>query len=168
MNKTVLETKRLWLEKITEEHFEDLCSLLSNPVVHQYFPKTMNRQEAGEFFNKIQEKYIEDGHSFWAVMRKSDEVFLGICGLLKQVIGGKEETEVGYRLLDRFWGNGYGTEAAAGCIEYARSVLGRKSVISLISEVNRPSIRVAQKNGLIYEREAIFHGLAHRVYRKRF
>ncbi|MFW5785586.1 MAG: GNAT family N-acetyltransferase, partial [Chitinispirillaceae bacterium] len=91
-----------------------------------------------------------------------------ICGLLKQIIDGIKEVEVSYRLLDKYWGRGYGTEAALGCMQYARDVLHKSSVISLIREVNKPSIRVAEKNGLTVEKEALFCGLQHLVYRKRF
>ena len=42
----------------------------------------------------------------------------------------EKEIEVGYRINDEFWGKGYGTEAAAGCIDYAKTsgiVLSYKS-----------------------------------------
>jgi RimJ/RimL family protein N-acetyltransferase len=53
------------------------------------------------------------------------------------------------------WGNGYGTEAAAGCMRYAKDVLHKKSLVSLILAVNRQSIRVAEKNGMIFERNYV-------------
>jgi RimJ/RimL family protein N-acetyltransferase len=165
MGKKILETKRLILEELGEERFEDLADLLSNKNVHRYFPKILNRQESHDFLEKVQKRQIEDGVSFWAVIRKGDLEFLGLCGLLKQVIDEKEEIEVGYRINDKFWGQGYGTEAASGCIQYAKDKLGLTSVISLILSVNQQSIRVAEKNGLELEKESIFHGQIHRVYR---
>lgn len=168
MAKEILQTRRLTLEELTEAHFDDLYQLLSNKNVHRYFPRTLNIDESREFLAKIRKKYIEDGTSFWAVIRKGDRRFIGICGLLKQTIDGKDELEVGYRINDKYWGRGYGTEAAAGCMEYAKEVLKSKSVISLIREVNHPSIRVARKNGLIYEGDTLFMGFRHGIYRKRF
>ena len=161
----ILETNRLVLNVIDDSIFDELANLLSNENVHRYFPKTLDRQESREFLAKVQKRQKEDGVSFWAVIRKDDLRFLGICGLLKQVIDGIEEIEVGYRIDDQFWGNGYGTEAAAGCLHYARNTLGIPSVISLILEENSQSIRVAEKNGLQLEKESMFHGLRHRVYR---
>lgn len=168
MSKEILQTERLILEELTEAHFDDLYDLLSNENVHRYFPGTLNIFESREFLEKVRRNYREDRTSFWAVIRKEDKRFIGICGLLKQTIEGKDELEVAYRINDRYWGKGYGTEAAAGCVEYAKEVLKRESVISLIREVNHPSIRVAQKNGFIYERDTLFKGIWHRVYRKRF
>jgi RimJ/RimL family protein N-acetyltransferase len=163
----ILETKRLILETIEQERFEDLAELLSNTKVHKFFPNTLNKQESEEFLNKVQKRQNEDGVSFWAVIRKIDMKFLGICGLLKQNIDDKDEIEVGYRINDEFWGNGYGTEAAEGCINYAKNKLGLSSVISLILKENKQSIRVAEKNGLILEKESMFHDKIHQVYRIR-
>jgi len=165
MGNIILETERLKLEIIDEDHFGNLHKLLSNEEVHKYFPKALNEVESKEFFEKILSRYKTDGYSFWAVIRKTDNEFLGICGILNQKIDGQVESEIGYRLLDTFWCNGYGTEAAKGCIDYAKDKLSKKSVISLIRSVNIPSIRVAEKNGFLFEKETIFHELPHRVYR---
>jgi len=161
----ILETERLDLQTIEEDDFEELANLLANEKVHKFFPKTLNRQESQEFLKKNQKRQIEDGLSFWAVIRKDDLRFLGICGLLKQIIDEKEEIEVGYRINDEFWGKGYGTEAAKGCLEYAKNKLRLSTVISCILKENRQSIRVAEKNGLTLEKESVFHGLIHQVYR---
>lgn len=168
MPKEILQTKRLILEELTEAHFDDLYDLLSNKNVHRYFPGTLDIDGSREFLEKVRRKYIEERTSFWAVIRKEDRRFIGICGLLKQTIDGKDELEVAYRINDKYWGKGYGTESAAGCVGYAKEVLKCESVISLIREVNHPSIRVAQKNGFVYERDTLFEGIWYGVYRKRF
>lgn len=165
MSKIILNTQRLRLEKIEKSHLNDLYALVSNPKVQRYFPKTLNRNETKEFYEKIQNRYETDGYCYWAVVREGDNQFIGICGILKQEVDGQVETEIGYRILDMFWGKGYGTEAAEGCIKYAKEKLKKTSVISLIRSVNAPSKRVAEKNGLKFEKESIFHGLPHLVYR---
>ncbi len=161
----ILETKRLILEEIEDDRFDELVNLLANKKVHRFFPKTLNKEESNEFLLKIRKRQKEDGISFWAVIQKYDMRFLGICGLLKQIIDEKEEIEVGYRINDEFWGKGYGTEAAEGCIKYAKDKLRLSSVISLILPENKQSIRVAEKNGLRLEKESMFHGQIHQVYR---
>ncbi len=165
MTETILTTKRLRLEKIGKEHKKGLFRLLSNPKVHKYFPKALDEKESEEFYEKVQTRYETDGYCFWAVIRKSDEAFLGICGLLSQDIDGNKEVEVGYRISDEFWGQGYGPESARGCIEYAKEKLNLESIISLILSVNLQSIRVAEKNGLTFEKEVMFHDRPHNLYR---
>ncbi len=162
----ILETERLVLETLEEDSIDDLAKLLANERVHKFFPKTLTRAESCEFLKKVQQRQHTDGVSFWGVFRKNDQRFLGICGLLKQTVDEVEETEVAYRISDEFWGKGYGTEAAKGCTKYAQDVLKSASVISLILEENVQSIRVAEKNGLQFEKVSIFHGQPHRVYRK--
>jgi RimJ/RimL family protein N-acetyltransferase len=168
MNTIVVETEHLNLEIITKNHIANLHLLLSNPKVQEFFPKILNKQETEEFYEKIRERYKSDGFCFWAVTRKNDNAFIGICGLLKQVIDNKNEIEVGYRLLSKYWGNGYGTEAANGCIEYAKNQLNLKSIIALIRPINSPSEQVALNCGLQLEKETIFHSLPHHVYRIKF
>ena len=168
MSEIILATKRLRLEKIGEEHKKDLFRLLSNPKVHKYFLKTLDKKESEEFFKMVQLRYNSDGFCFWAVIRTSDETFIGICGLVSQVIDGKNEVEVGYRLSDEFWGQGYGPEAALGCIEYAKERLNLDSVISLIRPVNHQSVRVAEKNGMKLEKEVMLHDRPHNLYRISF
>ena len=165
---TILETERLILQEMQWDLLPDLTKLLANPVVHRHFPKALNAKEAQVFMAGVLRRQQEDGFSFWAVFTKSDSTFIGICGLLTQMIDGIKEVEVGYRFDNTVWGNGYGPEAAAGCVGYAKDTLKLPSVISLIREVNRQSIRVAEKNGFTLEKETIFAGLPHRVYRKRF
>ena len=166
--KKILETQRIILKIIEEDKFEELANLLANENVHKFFPKVLNRQESLEFFEENCKRQSEDGISFWAVVRKNDFRFLGLCGLLKQIIDEKEEIEVGYRINDQYWGKGYGTEAAKGCIAYANNNLRLSSVISLIIHENKQSIRVAVKNGLKLEKNTIFHGRLHQVYRIKF
>jgi RimJ/RimL family protein N-acetyltransferase len=162
----ILETQRLRLEEITAKHFQGLYRLLSNEVVQKYFPKALNKAETEDFLKKVQKRQKETGLSFWAVIHKKNNSFLGICGLLNQTIEGKEEIEVAYRINNLYWGNGFGTEAASGCQKYAKDILGLESIISLILPENKPSIRVAEKNGLILEKETVFHNRIHHLYRK--
>lgn len=163
---TILETRRLMLQTLQWDLFPELATLLSNPKVHRYFPHPLNEIEAREFMKRVLERDERDGHSFWAVFKKEDSTFIGICGLLTQMVDGQEELEVGYRLDDAYWGQGFAPEAAAGCVKYAKEKLKAHSVISLIRPINRQSIRVAEKNGFICERETMFHHLPHLVYRK--
>jgi len=62
-----------------------------------------------------------DGHGFWAIERTADAALLGFCGLRA---GGKpghsvagtpvaDELEIGWRLRQDAWGQGYAREAAA-------------------------------------------------------
>jgi len=166
MGRYILGTPRLTLEEVDVNHLESLIDLLTNKKVHKYFPKTLNKTEALQFYNKMQVRYHDNGYGLWAVLLKPKNRFIGICGLVSQLIDNQTEVEVGYRFLDSFWGNGYATEAAKGSITYAQDILNLESIISLIRDINLPSIKVAKRNGLHFEKDTIFGGSPHRIYRK--
>ena len=164
MKSAIITTERLYLEKIRERHFEDLYSLLSNKEVQKYFPSTLSREETKNFYGKIQKRYKDDGFCFLAVIRKQDDVFLGICGLLKQEIDNKVETEIGYRFLNKYWGNGFATEAVKGCVKYVKEKQLFNKLIILSIPKNKPSIKVAERAGFAYLKDTLFHGLTHNIY----
>ena len=60
------------------------------------------------------------------------------------------------------WGEGFATEAATAIAGYARTALEMQRLICLIMPNNLPSIRVAQKVGMAFERELTDeYGLCH-------
>lgn len=168
MAKIITSSNRLILEELSQQHFPDLCTLLASPKVQKYFKKTLNLEETQDFLNKSMKRQQKDGYSFWAVVRKNDGVFIGICGLLAQLVDDFQELEVGYRINDKYWGEGYATEAALACMKYAKDKSLAKSIISCILPENIASVRVAQKNGMHREKQSLFHGYLVDVYRKEF
>ena len=164
MRSAIITTERLYLEKIRKKHFEDLYSLLSNKEVQKYFPSTLSREETRNFYGEIQKRYKDDGFCFLAVIRKQDDAFIGICGLLKQEIDNKVETEIGYRFLNEYWGNGFATEAVKGCVRYVKENKLFKKLIILSIPQNTPSIEVAGRAGFSYLKDTVFHDLTHNIY----
>jgi RimJ/RimL family protein N-acetyltransferase len=54
------------------------------------------------------------------MVSKAKGEFIGIAGILLQEIENEIETEISYRIDRKYWNNGYATEAAIACLEYAR------------------------------------------------
>ncbi|MFT4970415.1 MAG: ribosomal-protein-alanine N-acetyltransferase [Chitinophagales bacterium] len=88
--------------------------------------------------------------------------------MLAQEVDGINELEVAYRINDQYWGNGYATEATKSCMDLSQDFLRATSIISIILPENRSSVRVAEKNGLIVEKESLFHAYQVQIYRKVF
>ena len=130
----------------------------------RYYPNPYTREDVEEWIEKSLRRYREHGISLWAVILKADGQLAGDCGLMRQEVDGVTETEVGYHLARRFQGQGFATEAARACMDHAFLKLGLGRVISLIRAENLPSRRVAERNGMTVEKEAMFAGLPHLVY----
>lgn len=164
MNNPLLETERLFLREITEDDPDDLLEIWGDPEAMRLFPQTLNRDQMKAWIERNDKRYQQYGHGIWAVIRKSDGELVGDCGLMMQEVDGVEELEVGYHFKPRYWGNGYATEAARGCMEYAFTGLGCRRLISMIRPENFSSRRVAERNGLRIEKEVFWRGYRHYVY----
>jgi [ribosomal protein S5]-alanine N-acetyltransferase len=161
---TVIETERLVLRELSLTDADDLLEIWGDERAMRLFPKTLNREELQGWIERNQKRYDDLGHGIWAVIVKESAQFAGDCGLVIQDVEGALELEVGYHFKPRFWGNGYATEAARGCLDYAFTRLGHRRVISMIRPENLPSRRVAERNGLQIEREIFWRGYTHCVY----
>lgn len=73
---------------------------------------------------------------------------IGQCGLTMQDWEGRQVPEIGYLFEKAYWHQGYATEAAIGCREYAFRNLGIEEVFSIIRDNNIPSQNVARRNGM--------------------
>jgi len=160
----ITETTRLRIVPFCTGDVALLHEVTGDAEVMKYFPKALSYEETSEMIQKILDHYERYGHCFWKIMGKTKGDIIGIAGILHQEIEGDIEAEVSYRIAKGYWNNGYATEAAEACMEYARTSLDKTRLISLIHPENKPSIRVAQKLGARKERSVSFEGTSHDVY----
>lgn len=163
----IIETDRLLLCELTDADHDRLYELYQDPEMNRFIGGPPPPYE--EYVARVRETwpgyYRKHGFGLWATVRKAGGVLLGRCGLLAQEIDGAREVEVGYALGTEFRGRGYATEAARASRDWAFRTLGVPHVISLIVPENTPSIRVAERNGMTFWKEADYKGLRPRVYR---
>jgi RimJ/RimL family protein N-acetyltransferase len=91
-----------------------------------------------------------EGFSFFAAMLKSDEVFVGWVGLNK-VMDDPEltgETEIGWFVDRRYWGQGLATEGALASLTFGFESLGLDRIIARYRTDNVASGRVMEKIGM--------------------
>lgn len=132
-----------------------------------FYERTKTVEEANQWVSKAEAFYREKRIGFFVCELKETGEFVGICGLLEQKdVEGKDEVEVGYLFVRDHWGKGYATEAARACMEYGFHKLDCDRIVSLIDPENTPSIRVAEKNGLVKEKVTIFKGCTACIYVK--
>jgi RimJ/RimL family protein N-acetyltransferase len=152
----ILETDRLVLRHLEGDDLESLYALYRDPEIRRYFPEgTLTRAETLEEL-----EWFLDGHpehpelGLWATIHKPSGRFIGRCGLLPWTIDDRQEVEVAYLLAREYWGQGLATEAARGIVDHAFEQLSLSRLICLIDPANHASIRVAERIGMSFERQA--------------
>lgn len=93
-----------------------------------------------KWINRQLTRYRKDGFGYFAVILKENGTLIGQAGLMRSTINGNEAVELGYILDNEYWHNGYGTEAARACLEYALGELAQKpSVAASDRKTGHPS-----------------------------
>jgi ribosomal-protein-alanine N-acetyltransferase len=163
-NRIILETERLLLRELTHNDLEFLTEMLAHPEVMRYWPRPYTPKEAVEWIDRHRERYRTHGYGYWLAIEKANRQPVGQAGVLMQEVGGVEETGIGYMLHRPFWGQGFATEAARGCLHYAFETLGRDRVVVLIRPENTSSLRVAQRLNVRLEKSTHYAGFEHHVF----
>ncbi|HEU0013803.1 MAG TPA: GNAT family N-acetyltransferase [Longimicrobium sp.] len=162
-----IETERLLLRTPAEADFVELQRMHADPLMHRYLGGPATAED--EYWRGARERWAahhrEHGFGLWATVRKDDGRLLGRVGLLSQEVDGERHVEVAYALSPEFWGRGYALEAARACRDWAFHTLDVPHLVSLILPANERSIRVAERNGMTFWKEADFKEYRVRVYR---
>lgn len=75
----ILETKRLYLRKLTQDDFDDLCLILQNKEVMYAYEHAFQDEEVQDWLDRQQYRYLHDGIGLWAEMLKEQEQLIGQC-----------------------------------------------------------------------------------------
>ena len=150
-------TPRLRLRPFELGDLEGLVALDTDPDVMRYIGKGQlrSRQETEMGLHRLMQHQDQHGFGLWAVVRQSDQAFLGWCGL--KYLDSTPEIEVGYRLAKHCWGQGFATEGAIASVNYGFEVLGLDRIVAIAQPDNRASRRVMEKVGMQYEKAAHFY-----------
>lgn len=160
----ILETPRLRLRELTLDDLDFIAEMLAHPEVMHFWPNTYTRDEAEAWIRRQRERYAQDGYGYWLAVNKANGELVGQAGLLSQIVDGVTETGIGYIIHRPFWRQGYATEAALSCRDYAFEKLGKERLVVLVRPENVVSQTVARKLGATVEHETIFAGFVHTVF----
>lgn len=132
---------------------EEIFKLDTDPEVHTFLGKnpitSIEQAEANIAF--IRDQYIANGIGRWAIIEKRTNSFIGWAGLkfITEPISGKTKYyDLGYRLIKKYWGKGYASEAAEACLAYGFKNLGLTEIYGMTQIGNLASIKVLEKTGL--------------------
>lgn len=125
-----------------------LLAIMGKPEVMYAWEHGFTQKDVRKWINRQLTRYRKDGFGYFAVILKQNSTLIGQAGLMKSTINGNEVVELGYIFDNAYWHNGYGTEAACACLEYAFGELALKTVCCSIRPENKASIRVVERLGM--------------------
>lgn len=148
METNLLETERLYLREMNQSDYKALSLILQDEETMQAYNGAFTDAETQDWLDRQIKRYEEYGFGLWAVVLKETNEMIGQCGLTMQPWCDKQVLEIGYLFQRRYWHQGYATEAARACKEYAFTQLDADRVCSIIRDTNIPSQNVALRNGM--------------------
>lgn len=162
---TNTQTQRLQFSKLTVNDFEAWFPFFQSKEATAYsgFDITKAEGNCKLWMSQVFKRY-EDNNGLMALVHKETNELIGQCGLLKQRVDEVDEIEIGYHVLPKFWRMGYAKEAAIKCKEEGFK-MGIPSIISIIHPDNYKSIKVADANGMQFEKETRFREHQVKIYR---
>jgi RimJ/RimL family protein N-acetyltransferase len=146
----MIETARLTLSAWTEAERAPFIAMCADPeVMHDYLAPE-DAATAGARLDRYAAALTRDGFGKWAVRRKDDGAFLGLCGVspIWPTLSPAPGLEIGWRLVRAAWGHGYATEAARAALADIFARTDAAEVISFTLPTNVRSLAVMARLGL--------------------
>ena len=146
-----LETERLILRDWREEDWPEFFRVTNTPAVMRWLGGVLDDDGMAAQRGRVEACQAAHGHCFWAIARKADGALLGFCGLKRADAPGSTVTgamEVGWRLREDAWGQGYAKEAAIAALDAAFDRFGAQEVVALTVEGNTGSWGLMERLGM--------------------
>lgn len=145
----IIETERILLRQFVASDYPAVYEYNSNPEVQKYTGDEIiqSLDRAKEIIAAVQNNdYEMYGYGRWAAVYKPENKIIGFAGL--KYLPEVGETDIGYRFLPAYWGQGIATEAAGSIIKYGFEVLALNKIIGIAMPENIGSCKVLEKIGL--------------------
>jgi [ribosomal protein S5]-alanine N-acetyltransferase len=162
------ETERLKFRLLIQNDFNTWIELFRDKTVGTFLGMahlTTPQEQCEKWFELCENRYKNDLGGMNVLIDKSSHQLVGQCGLLIQDVDGVKELEIGYSILPQFQNQGYATEAAKKCRDFAFSHSFTDTLISIIHIENSKSEKVALRNGMIKTKQTIFKEMPVNIFR---
>src|SRR5690242_2275115 len=158
-----IETERLILRAPVAADADVWVTFIADPDFGRYVPKskiTRTPQERAErTISAYQRRWESQPLSAvgWAVTRKEDRQFIGLCGI--EVLEGTNDGELDYYYGKPYWGQGFATEAARAVVRFSFEHTAWERIVAAIVPANSASGRVLDHLGFVYEKHVNYYEL---------
>ena len=151
MVEVAAETERLRLRTWSEADKSEFVRTTNRPAVMRWLGGVQSEQSMAAGFERIDGYQRDFGHTLWVVERKSDDALLGFCGLKRVNSPGAScpgDFEIGWRLREDAWGQGFAKEAAIASLDLAFARFGAPHVVALTVDGNADSQGLMKRLGM--------------------
>ena len=142
----VLHTQRLILRPLVESDATDLFSARGEAEVMEFWdgPPDAMLSETIAIIDILLSDVRSGAARYWTIRLGQDDSFAGVCDLSE--IRNGESADIGFMLLRKFWGVGFGNEVVGCLLEFAKS-LSLTLVTARIHVGNTRSQRLLLRTG---------------------
>jgi RimJ/RimL family protein N-acetyltransferase len=153
----VIETERLILRGPVDADIDTWQGFLGDPDFGRYVPRRRVLPTPRERAERQMRVYLNrwDAHPHmatgWAVTRRMDNQFIGLCGV--DLVADTNDGEIEYFIGQPYWGQGYAGEAAGAATRFALANTAMDRILAYVVPVNVASVRIVQRLGFVHERD---------------
>ena len=150
----ILETNRLILRPLEISDAEAMFAMDKNPEVHKYLWQTSVQkiEEVIKVIDYVNEQYERNNIGRFATILKETGEFIGWTGIKfvdDHVENGNTNFyDYGYRLNEKFWNQGFATEASIAWLDYGFSKMNIDKMNAYTHAENGASNHILQKVGM--------------------
>jgi RimJ/RimL family protein N-acetyltransferase len=159
----VNNSERLRYKLMDESDADLLFELDQDPAVMKYL--TQGKPSSRTHINNVllprmqQYRNPDKGWGLWQVSHVESESFIGwiLARPMNFFSDNRNEAdiELGWRFMQRSWGQGYATEAAKAVMMALHRQVGYHKFTALAVPANKGSIRIMEKLGMNYQKTAV-------------
>ena len=153
----IFTSERLGFRNWNLTDIDKMHEINSDPKVLEFFPNIPSKEQTEAFIARMKIQFENKGFCYFAVDQLENNEFIGFIGLLEQTYPADFTPciDIGWRLKSSEWNQGFATEGAKRCLEFAHNDLGIDSIYSIAPKINVKSERIMHKIGMqkLYEFE---------------
>ena len=144
----LFQTSRLQVRLLRPTDLSPYQELQCNPNVLRYTGAPANTpEEAEKDLSRLISLYQKPDNTFWiwAIVQKENDTLVGTCAIIIEEEG---RSEIGYRFLEKHWGNGYASEIIEPLINHGFSKMNLKTIFATVDVLNVASVKMLEKSQL--------------------